>query len=511
MSVRNSRKAWVPGAFGAGVVVQLLASTAAFLAAFVLPMAYPETGETSRTVGIVLGVLFLAIAITSIVLRPWIAGVQQRLGMRSRMLLPREGIAYLGIMLIIAVGALTGGNPDTGNMLLLVFGMMAGPFVLNGWVVVAMLTRVKVKRTHPDTAEAGVYFSVDVRLRNDKRFLSSRLVEVRDFVEGQRVLEEPTVTFVRVGPGDERSGSYELCITRRGKYRFGPLRISSRFPLGIGERGHVLPGTSELVVHPAIGRLLPGWKRRERELAESVRMANARIGIFDDDFHSIREYRDSDNPRAIHWRSTARQGRLMVKEHQQHREAELVVLLDFFQTRECPEPLQEKAVSLAATLCVEQTRHTSSGMYRLAVAGKELEILEVSGTGRFRELALRTLAVCRPSIKAPLAEMLLEVVSGPITSGSRFVLITPRPEAATLLLESIARDSLRGDLNLISRVMIVPCNDAEIDALFVPNSNTTDLNSPFKDNLLPASDPAEWHRESATVRSFQAGTGRAIS
>ena len=53
---------------------------------------------------------------------------------------------YLGIMLVIAIAALTGGNPDTGNMLLLIFGMMAGPFVFNGWVVVAMLARVKVSR-----------------------------------------------------------------------------------------------------------------------------------------------------------------------------------------------------------------------------------------------------------------------------------------------------------------------------------------------------------------------------
>lgn len=57
----------------------------------------------------------------------------------------------------------------------------------------------------------------------------------------------------------------------------------------------------ELLVYQAIGRLLPGWKRRERELAESSNRANSRLGIFDDEFHSIREYRPGDNPR--HWRS----------------------------------------------------------------------------------------------------------------------------------------------------------------------------------------------------------------
>ncbi len=63
-------------------------------------------------------------------------------------------LVYLGIMLIIAIAALTGGNPDTGNMLLLIFGMMAGPFVFNGWVVVAMLARVKVSRHLPVSVAA---------------------------------------------------------------------------------------------------------------------------------------------------------------------------------------------------------------------------------------------------------------------------------------------------------------------------------------------------------------------
>ena len=132
-------------------------------------------------------------------------------------------MVYLGIMLVIAVGALTGGNPDTGNMLLLVFGMMAGPFVFNGWVVVAMLARVSVVRDLPAAAQAGSFFTVEIALQNGKRFLSSRLVEVRDVVEGHRLHEEPAVTFVRVGPGEQRSGQYQLCIARRGLYQFGPL------------------------------------------------------------------------------------------------------------------------------------------------------------------------------------------------------------------------------------------------------------------------------------------------
>lgn len=465
MSTDASNRSLIPAAFSAGNTIRLLTSAAFFLAAYVVPLTFPDWSG-SRTTLLVLGGISLVFALITIIFPRLTAKVTQRMGIRSRMLLPREGIVYLGIMLIVAVGALTGGSPDTGNILLLVFGMMAGPFVVNGWVVDAMLTRVTVSRHHPLTTQAGVCFGVDVRLRNDKPLLSSRLVEVRDVVQGRDLRAEPTVTFVRVGPKDERFGRYELCIHRRGLYRFGPMRISSRFPLGIGERGHVVEGESELLVHPTIGRLLPGWKRRERDLAESASRANARIGIFDDDFHSIREYRAGDSSRAIHWRSSARHGQIMVKEHQQHREAELIVMLDFVITPEFTESLQEMAVSLAATLCVEQTRQSSAGTYRLLLAGKELHNLEVVGAARFRDAALKELAICQPSAKAPLAEMLASVAQSPVSSNSRYVLITPRPQMARRICEEIASDSVKHEAQILQRLLILECREEALNDVF---------------------------------------------
>ena len=148
-------------------------------------------------------------------LRPWLSVIAQKFGIRSRMLLPREGIVYLGIMLIIAIAALTGGNPDTGNMLLLIFGMMAGPFVFNGWVVVAMLTRVKVSRHLPVVRCCGSWFSVEIRLKNEKRLsvvAAGRGSGCR--FRDEKVRDEGKVVFVRVAPGEQRSAHYDVRISR---------------------------------------------------------------------------------------------------------------------------------------------------------------------------------------------------------------------------------------------------------------------------------------------------------
>lgn len=475
MSNSDSGRTSLPISFSAANVLQLLAAIACFMAAYILPASFPEFAGTTRYALLALGCGFLLVIAVSLMLRKWLLKISQKLGIRSRMLLPREGIVYLAIMLIIAVAALTGGNPDTGNMLLLIFGMMAGPFVFNGWVVVAMLARVKVSRHLPVSVAAETVFSVEIRLKNEKRLLSSRLVEVRDTIEGHQTSQAVKVVFVRVGPGEQRSAHYDVCIARRGCYQFGPLRLSSRFPLGIGERGHVVIAGDEVIVHPKIGRLLPAWQRRERELAETINRGNARQGVFDDEFHTIREYRSGDNPRAIHWRSSARHGHFMVKEHEQHREADLIVLLDLCATTGFPEPLQERAISLAATICVEQTRQISSGRYRLLIAGKDLRSVECSGSGRFREEALKELAVCQASAKAELASMLLAVCQSQPSPNSRFVLITPRPETARLLADSIAQANLQHEQQFTGRLMIVNADEQTLSATLAFVSDDTKL------------------------------------
>ena len=161
----------------------------------------------------------------------------------------------------------------------------------------------------------------------------------------------------------------------------------------------------------------------------------------------------------------------MVKEHQQHREAELILLLDLFLTPAFTESLQETAVSLAATLCVEQTRQSSAGTYRLLIAGKELQNLEVAGASRFRDAALKALATCQPTLKAPLSEILTSVAQGPISPNSRFVLITPRPKAAREICESIARDSVKHETQIMQRLLILECEAETFNDVFAISSS----------------------------------------
>ncbi len=99
---------------------------------------------------------------------------------KHRFMLPVEGQVYAVIMTVLFAGSLLGRS----NTLLLVFSMLAGPFVLNGGIVYSMLKRLRVARHLPQRAMAGEPFSVDVALQSQA--LAVGLADGRSGPGGQR-------------------------------------------------------------------------------------------------------------------------------------------------------------------------------------------------------------------------------------------------------------------------------------------------------------------------------------
>ncbi|MCA9052004.1 MAG: DUF58 domain-containing protein, partial [Planctomycetaceae bacterium] len=452
----------------AGALTQLLASVACFLGAFVLPLTFDEFQGLSQKVLIVLGCVTLTLGTAGVLFGQQLNRLLARAGKRSRVVIPREGVGYLAIMLTLAVGALMGHQ----NMPLLVFGMMAGPFILNGWIVYMMLKGVNVSRRAPGRATAGETVVVEIDVRNNKRFLSSHMLEVRDGVRGERLNRdrrdaEGTVTFVRVPARRTRTGRYQLQFAERGQYVLGPIRISSRFPLGIGERGHQELTTAEIIIRPRIGRLLPAWKRQQKELSEASQRVQARIGLFDDEFHRIRDYRSDDNPRMIHWRSSARRGQLMVREHHQNRQADSLVVLDLPEQPGWSDEAVETAVSLAATICADQTRSSSGSRFLLAVAARTSRFVTSRSPLGFRDEALDVLAVAEPSAKADLDDVLRGITAMFAMRDERIILITPRPNDAERILNDVGRQVSRDGVDLPGHTTIIPATIPEMQTVFV--------------------------------------------
>ena len=170
---------------------------------------------------------------------------------QRRVALPTSGLAYLVIMIVLFVGSQVGHS----NMLMLVFSLMAGPFVINGTVIVIMLQKLSVQRVMPESAYAGELIAVELVLKNGKSVFSSSLMAVTDTIANDRERLQTGVLIARVPPQDERSARYQITLMQRGRYRFGPVYVGSRFPLGLVEAGSGVRSAGRDFDHAPLGPL----------------------------------------------------------------------------------------------------------------------------------------------------------------------------------------------------------------------------------------------------------------
>ena len=379
----------------------------------------------------------------------------------QRISLTREGMIYLLMLLFIGAGA----NLGRENALMLVFAMMAGPYVLNGWIIFNMLRKTKVSRMTARRVMAGETLSVQVRLTNDKSWLSSRLMVVRDSVQHLREVLDPAVLFVRIPPKASRIAVYQLQLMHRGRYRFGPLVVSSSFPLGLGERGQVTDEPDELIVHPRLGRLAPGWRRNFLRATELINQDSPRRGVFQDEFHTLREFRHGDNPRDIHWKTSARQQELVVREFRETRDHKLNIVLDLWSPlpNSSEDPAVEFAISFAATVCADHSRNCRDSQMRLAVVADP--VTELSGrTGHAcLEEILDALSLASGSAKHS-AQNVMQLASRQSTAPTPTVIVTTRHQQ---LVDAIAAEDSGVSSCLPANTVLINAVRKDLEEYFV--------------------------------------------
>jgi uncharacterized protein (DUF58 family) len=139
----------------------------------------------------------------------------------------------------------------------------------------------------------------------------------------------------------------------RGIQQVGPLMARITDPFGLAEFDRELAGRSRLVVVPRVVRLagLPGGSGMGAGDDGSVRL---RAGQGEDDA-IVRPYRQGDDLRKVHWRSTARRDELMVRVEERPWRGGTTVLLDHrvhAHRGSGPTASMEWAISFAASICL---------------------------------------------------------------------------------------------------------------------------------------------------------------
>lgn len=275
------------------------------------------------------------------------------------------GALFILLTLVVGVGAVN----TKANVLYLFLSVLLSLMVFSGLVSSLTIRGLRVRRKLPAEVFAGEGFKVGVELRNLKPVISSYGVVVEDKLP-EALLGDGKAVLLRIPPRSSAEGGYEVKALKRGVYRLERVELVSRFPFGFFCKRRRVVVRDELVVYPGLGEVLEEEFQRTTVPTRAMKKWS-KEPYGDDEFRSLREFREGDNPKLIHWRSSAKRQKLMLREHDRRVPRSTLIVLD---TSTAEEELLERAVSFVATLARD---HTERG-YQVTVAGLMPEPVVVS-------------------------------------------------------------------------------------------------------------------------------------
>lgn len=400
----------------------------------------------------------------------------------------KAGRAFIALMFIVGlVGVLVNGAPIFSrflysSVLLALFGW--------GWthLVIRSLTFDRVAREL--RANVGDVFEETFKLNNRGRLPAPWIELVNQstlpFAAGSRL-------FTLVLGKQFRSYTARTWLTRRGRFELGPTRITTGDPFGLFTASKVYKPNDALIVFPMIheiqsfptpqGVLTGGQVIRKKSPDITPHAAG------------VREYVHGDAMKRIHWPTSVRRDRLMVKEFEQDPQAEIWIYLDsqqmvHYQKRheqkemalhdmllnrrpkiKLPPSTLEYCVSIAASLAHYFLRQRRAVGF--ASAGQTFTVLPAERSERQEAKILETLAFVKADGDLSLAG-LVATQAAVLPQGSTVILITP----------SIRSDLLNAVDDLLFRYLspVVVLLDAKS---FDGPSGTADLVASLNERRVP--------------------------
>lgn len=156
-----------------------------------------------------------------------------------------------------------------------------------------------------------------------------------------------------IAPAEQHEELFAVPTNRRAVIVAGPAASVRGDQLGLLRRVVRWTDPVELFVHPVTARLQPSAAGLVRDLEGEITKT-----ITDNDisFHALRAYEPGDPLRNVHWRTSARTGQLMVRQYEETRRSQLVLLQSTERSHYASDDEFELGVSVLASLGVQVIR-----------------------------------------------------------------------------------------------------------------------------------------------------------
>ncbi|MFE6966642.1 DUF58 domain-containing protein [Agromyces sp. NPDC057679] len=177
----------------------------------------------------------------------------------------------------------------------------------------------------------------------------------------------------QLAAGDEHEELFAVPTNRRAVIIAGPAVSVRGDQLGILRRSVRWTDPVELFVHPVTARLRPSAAGLVRDLEGEITKV-----ITDNDisFHALRAYEPGDPLRNVHWRTSARTGQLMVRQYEETRRSQLILVQSTERAHYASDDEFELGVSVLASVGVQVIRDAT----RLAVVTEGLGLRTATPT-----------------------------------------------------------------------------------------------------------------------------------
>ncbi len=342
--------------------------------------------------------------------------------MRRRVRLTPVGWYYLVLSSFILGGAIL----QQFNLLVLLFVMLMVPLVWNWFVARKYVKHIVPMPLLPEVLEAFRPYPFDAMLENRRRWgrCWSVMVHLTMLREGDKwrrrisgwTLQLPPRQKVRV-----RCGTLALA---RGRYRWEGAELECSFPLGLAQARRQWQWNRSWVVFPALGELTRAWHARG-DKSEQATTTLRRRGLLGGEFYDLRDYRPGDNPRWIHWRTSARRDGLVVRQFEDQTQQGLCLVLDlwFAHQDRTARHGAEVLISFAATVLADQVRRARVPVW-LILLGDQVQQVRGPCSQATLHQALEALALAHPSQHDHL-KLVLEQLAQDFPRGTELVVVSP--------------------------------------------------------------------------------------
>jgi len=237
-------------------------------------------------------------------------------------------LTFRGISLLLAVIILLSiaWNTDI-TMVYIFFVITLVMFILSYLHMRLNIPNIEIQRFVQETAFEDEMLNVKMSISNNA-FMGKSFFEILDFFPAAQSGKEKTSLFIlNLNAQEEKIFNYTIDCYKRGIWKIGPIEVVSQDALGFFSMKKTYNVISNIIVYPAFFRIF-AFSPLASGSVSWMGVETAKISGDSHEFFGIREYLRGDAISRIHWPSTARHNKLIVKQFERNSVQEATIVLD---------------------------------------------------------------------------------------------------------------------------------------------------------------------------------------